>query len=113
MPIHHITHDPSIWPDPDHFDGFRFYKKRLANPDKDAEYQFAALGANSLGFGYGRFACPGRVFAAAQLKLVLGLLIGEYEFCFPMEKEGSRPENLYLDDMILPDRGVEVLCKKR
>ena len=113
MPIHHITHDSSIWPDPDHFDGFRFYKKRLANPDKDAEYPFAALGANSLGFGYGRFACPGRVFAAAQLKLVLGLLISEYEFCFPMEKEGSRPENLYLDDMVLPDREVEVLCKKR
>ncbi len=114
LPVHHITHDPAIWPDPYAFDGFRFYHKRLAEPAKEADHQFAALGANNLGFGYGRLACPGRVFAAAQLKLLLGLLLLEFNFCFTNDRgEGSRPENLYLDDMILPDRSVKVLCTKR
>lgn len=113
MPIHHITHDPTNWPNPDHFDGLRFYHKRVDDPESEAQYQFAALGADSLGFGYGRFACPGRVFAAAQLKLVLGLLITEYDMSFPEEKQGLRPQNLYVDDMVLPDRSVEVLCRKR
>jgi cytochrome P450 len=102
MPVHHTTHDPSIWPDPDHFKGFRFYEKRLRNSKEDAEYQIAFLGANSLGFSYGRFACLRRLFAAAQLKLMLGLLISEYHFCFPKE---PMPEILYVDDMILLERG--------
>ncbi len=114
LPIHHITHDPTIWPNPNAFDGFRFYRNRIADPAKDAEYQFAALGANNLGFGYGRFACPGRVFAAAQLKLLLGLLLVDFDFCFADDREeGVRPENVYVDDMVLPDRSVKVLCKRR
>lgn len=114
LPVHNITHDPANWPEPDTFDGFRFYEKRLAEPNREAEYQFAALGANSLGFGYGRFACPGRVFAAAQLKLLLGLLLLEYDFCFENETNKlRRPENIFMDDMVLPNRGIQVLCKKR
>lgn len=114
LPVHNITHDPANWPEPDSFDGFRFFEKRLAEPTKEAEYQFAALSANSLGFGYGRFACPGRVFATTQLKLLLGLLLSEYDFCFEDETNKlRRPENLFVDDMVLPNPGIQVLCKKR
>ncbi|MCJ1250222.1 hypothetical protein MMC30_007448 [Trapelia coarctata] len=109
VPIHHITHDPANWPQPDKFDGFRFYEKRRSKPEREAEHQFAAVSAKSLGFGYGRFACPGRVFAAAQLKLVLGLLISEYDFAFPETAKGVRPGNIYMDDMVLPDRSVQTL----
>ena len=113
VPIHHVTHDPANWPNPDVFDDFRFYDKRRANPATEAEHQFAALSPKTLGFGYGRYACPGRVFAAAQLKLLLGLLINGFDFSFPEGTEGGRPGNIYMDDLVLPDPGVKVLCSRR
>jgi len=33
--------------------------------------QFVSVSPNSLGFGYGRHACPGRFFAANEIKLLL------------------------------------------
>ena len=113
VPVHQVTHDPSVWVDPEHFDGFRFFNLRKSNPPRDAEFQFAALNTNSLGFGYGRFACPGRIFAAAQLKLMLGLLIMDYNFSFASDGEVKRPKNAYMADMVLPDRGIKLICQKR
>ena len=113
VPVHQVTHDPNIWIDPERFDGFRFFKLRNANVSRDAEFQFAAVNTNSLGFGYGRFACPGRVFAAAQLKLMLGLLIMNYDFEFQGAHRQKRPDNLYVADMVLPDPGVTLVCRKK
>ena len=113
VPVHQVTHDPEVWADPENFDGFRFFKLRSLNQSRDAEFQFAALNINSLGFGYGRFACPGRLVAAAQLKLMLGLLIMDYSFSFAEGKEAKRPENVYMADMVLPDRSVKLICRKR
>lgn len=112
--MHHITHDAGNWEEPDRFLGFRFFEKRLAEPNVEAQYQFAALGKNSLAFGYGRFACPGRVFAAAQLKLLLALLLLQYDFCFEEEvNKRRRPDNIFMHDMVLPDSTVKVLFRKR
>jgi len=47
------------------------------------------------------------------MKLVLELLTTEYDIPFPEEKQGLRPENLCMDEIVLPDESVEVLCKKR
>ena len=110
--MHHVTHDPAVFPDSEVSDGLRFYKKRLANPDKDSEHQFAAVSASIASFGYGRFAYPGRGFAAAQLKLLLGLLINEFDFSFLPEKGRAWLETLCMGDMVLPNPSIEILVRK-
>ena len=49
----------------------------------------------------GKFACPGRFFAAGMIKQLLALLILEYDFRFPGEQK-ERPPNAYLDERIIP-----------
>lgn len=71
-PIYHMAHDQALWSDEGTFEPMRFY-------DQGHESRFATPQMGVLGFGYGRFACPGRVFAAAQLKLIIGLLLLRYE----------------------------------
>jgi len=51
--------DPSIYPNPDTFDPFRFAKLRM-EADSDAKYGFTTLDNDYIAFGLGRHACPGR-----------------------------------------------------
>jgi cytochrome P450 len=43
-------------------------------------------------FGYGKHACPGRVFATSQLKVMMAWLIRNYDFT---TLSGRRPDNIY------------------
>jgi cytochrome P450 monooxygenase len=61
-----------------------------------------SVSADSLPFGLGKFACPGRFFAAALIKQFLIELITNYEFRFPGGQE-KRPENIFLDERIAPN----------
>ena len=54
-----VHRDPSIYPNPDTFDPFRFAKLRK-EADSDVKYGFATLDNSHLVFGVGRHACPGR-----------------------------------------------------
>ena len=55
--------DESLWDRPDQFDGFRFEKLRQV-AGNESRYQFATTGVESMHFGHGKHACPGRFFAA-------------------------------------------------
>ena len=55
--------DESLWDNPDQFDGFRFEKLRQSAGNEN-RYQFATTGVESMFFGHGKHACPGRFFAA-------------------------------------------------
>ena len=112
LPVHQITRDPDYWSDPDTFHGFRFFDRRQLSPEEDIKNQFASLDPHSLGFGYGKFACPGRIYASAQLKLLLALLIHNYDIKFP-NGQSTRPPNLFVDDMILPERNQQVFSRFR
>jgi cytochrome P450 len=72
---------------------------------------FSSTSPDDLTFGYGVHACPGRFFATAELKLILVELLTKYDFRF---EEGvvGRPENQFLDFMILPP-AVKVLFRRR
>lgn len=61
----------------------------------------SSTSVDSLPFGMGKFACPGRFFAAGMIKILLITLITEYEFQFPGEQK-ERPANNYLDERIAP-----------
>ncbi|TGJ78997.1 hypothetical protein E0Z10_g9765 [Xylaria hypoxylon] len=65
MASHAILHDAEQLPggdNPDEFDPFRYARLREdpRHPENLSRFQFATTNENSLHFGHGKFACPGR-----------------------------------------------------
>ncbi|KAH7113724.1 cytochrome P450 [Dendryphion nanum] len=110
FPLHQISNDEDLWENPSHFDGFRFQKLREL-PGNESKYQFTATGANNLDFGYGVHACPGRFFAANEIKMILIHLIDNFEFKFKGDIE--RPDSLWTPGGYHPNPSVRVLLKRR
>ena len=64
-----------------------------------------------LPFGHGRYACPGRYFAACELKLMLAHTVMTYDV--KMEIEGVRPQDMWFMDTCVPNSNANVLFRKR
>ncbi|KAI1151017.1 cytochrome P450 [Nemania diffusa] len=73
--------DATLYENPENFDGYRFLKMRN-DPGKENKAQFVTTNVDSLGFGYGLHACPGRFFAANEVKVALCHLVLKYDFEF-------------------------------
>lgn len=93
MATNSVARDPAIYSNPDRFDGFRFYEKRMSSPGEGDRHQFVSTGPDSLAFGHGTFAYPGRFFAAALAKLVVGELILRFDISFS-GGQTERPNNV-------------------
>jgi ent-kaurene oxidase len=110
FPLYQVSNDEDLWENPSEFDGFRFEKLRNI-PGNESKFQFTASGTNNLDFGYGTHACPGRFFAANEIKTILIHLIDHFEFKF----KGSmgRPDSFWTPGGYIPDPSVRVLLKRR
>lgn len=114
--------NPSIHPNPDLFDGFRFsnFEKEqqgndsrtliTANLGGSVRFKLVATTPDYLVWGYGRHACSGRFFAALILKLVLAHVVLRYDVKF---ENGGRPEDLIVGFNRLPNPHGKVLLRKR
>lgn len=83
-PAHAIHNDDSVFENAQEFDALRFYKLREKSAAMDesemaAQNQFVSVSKDSLPFGYGRHACPGRFFAGNEIKLILAVSLRKYE----------------------------------
>ena len=114
IPTSSILMDPKLYPDPKRYDGFRFAKIRTQEPNTDASAraQYAASHPASMSFGFGRHACPGRFFAANEIKAIMGYLLLNYEMKFPEGVE-KRPESLLFETQYLPNPFATVMFKRR
>ena len=112
MPTNSIAHDPDLYKNPETFDAYRFLNKRMASQADAQRHQFVSTSPDSLPFGHGKFACPGRFFAAAQIKLVLANVIMKYDVSFP-GTQTQRPDNVFTGEGIAPDRKQKVVFKQR
>lgn len=79
-PTYAVTRDPEIFEDPDQFKPLRFYELRQryreeGSVEEAARNQFVSVSTKALSFGYGRHACPGRFFAANELKMIVATCI--------------------------------------
>ncbi|KAL2863293.1 cytochrome P450 [Aspergillus lucknowensis] len=102
-----LSHDPSIIPTPEIFDGFRWCK------DPDAKHSsLVSMGESNLHFGYGRQACPGRHFAANTSKAILSRLLIEYNLKFEEGSEGVRPHDIRSGEQIWPNFFTKVLIRR-
>ncbi|KAI8659979.1 hypothetical protein NCS56_01216200 [Fusarium sp. Ph1] len=84
----HRMWDPSLHPNPDQWDGTRFYKMR-DDPAKQNSSQLVSTSPDYLAFGHGQNACPGRFFASNEVKIALIQIILKYDFEL---KEGAAPQ---------------------
>jgi len=112
VPSYAVYQDSANYPDADRFDGFRFAKIRKAGSASDnARNQFVTTNEQNLFFGYGKHACPGRFFAANEIKMILARCILEYDIKNVEGVEG-RLANLENGRGSTPDATKQLLFKK-
>ncbi|CAI7581486.1 unnamed protein product [Penicillium glandicola] len=71
--------DPnSSYTNGDQYDGYRFINMREV-PERAHQTQLVSVSSDHTGFGFGNHACPGRFFAAAELKIALCHLLLKYD----------------------------------
>jgi len=98
------------YPDPLTFDPWRFVK--LKEQDTTGKrFDIVTTGLDSLSFGYGRHACPGRYFAACELKLMFAHLVMNYDM--KLENEGERPKDTWVASHCVPNPNAKVLFRRR
>lgn len=63
-----------------------------------------------MGFGYGKHACPGRFFAAAEIKTALCHMLLKYDL---KPREGPAPRVLSQGMHLYPDPMAAILVRRR
>jgi cytochrome P450 len=71
--------NPKVWADPEKYDPYRFMRMR-EDPKKAASALLENTSADHVGFGWNPRACPGRFFAAKEVKILLAHLLIQYDF---------------------------------
>lgn len=111
----HKQLDSSIYPDGENFDPYRFYNMRQT-PGQEPGVQFVSTSPEHLGFGHGQHSCPGRFFAASELKVLLCHIILKYDMDIV---QGRSPQTIMRGYNIVPNpeatlavrrRQAEILC---
>ncbi|KAF5360893.1 hypothetical protein D9756_004514 [Leucocoprinus leucothites] len=111
-----MHHDAAFYPDPNTFDGYRFYK--LGKPDLDAgnenefhmKHAFASLSTHWVLWGLGKHACPGRFFSAHEVRATVAYILLNYDIGL----EGNRrPDNRWFAHACAPDVKAHLRFKRR
>ena len=111
-----ITHthlNPETYEDPMKFDGFRFVKmKERAEAEglMDRNFDMVTTSLQSLAFGHGRHACPGRFLAAAEVKMMIAYIIATYDLRLAND---VRPPDLFLFHLCIPNATAEIFFRRR
>ncbi|RFU80557.1 cytochrome p450 [Trichoderma arundinaceum] len=104
-----LNHDPDVYPNPNEFDPWRFLKMR--NSIDANKHHFAYASDQTINFGAGTHACPGRYYAGYEIKLILVHILTRYDVKWP---EGqSRPPNMVHDFQNSPSPMVPLLFKEK
>lgn len=91
------------------FDGYRFLRMRERSGDKN-QWQLATPSKDHLAFGYGKHVCPGRFFAAQELKIILCHVLLKYDLKMaPGEKARVRQSGILLN----ADGTAKVVIRRR
>ncbi|TEA17775.1 Cytochrome P450 monooxygenase eqxH [Colletotrichum sidae] len=100
--------DEEYYENPGQFDGYRFLRMRSTEEEKHAH--LVSTSVKHPAFGHGQHACPGRFFAANEIKIALAHLLLKYDWKLP---EGSNPQNFPCGMTLLPDPTVKMLIRRR
>ena len=109
-PSYQYSLDGDIHANPQVFDAKRHLNKRH-NQDS-SKFHFASTSDDTLNWGAGSHACPGRFLAREIIKLIYVQLITNYEMMYPDEGTKRPKPDMPRNFMIMPDVTAEVLFKK-
>ncbi|CAD6444951.1 574f7162-9d91-4dd4-b04b-ccc169e0b55a [Sclerotinia trifoliorum] len=115
-----IPHDPSdvtSLDPPTTFSPFRWSSLR-ATPGNESKFQFVTTSKQSMNFGHGNHACPGRFFAGFEIKIVIVELLMNWDFRLVGDEEGKggsgkRPKNFLYDVSVVPDPTGQLEFRRR
>ncbi|KAJ6623269.1 cytochrome P450 [Mycena sp. CBHHK59/15] len=120
VPACAMHHDEDIYAQADVFDGFRFSRMREARAGHDRDegedpglfnLHMVSTGPYHLVFGHGRHACPGRFFAAMELKAMLAHMLINYDI--KAETEGVQPPDIIFGAFRSPSADGKIWIRKR
>lgn len=112
VPSYAVLRDGNVYPNAHEFKPFRFAEQRSYERIEYVERAakaFASTSTDYLAFGHGRNACPGRFFAANELKLILAHLVLNYDIAI----QGARPPNVWFGLNRAPPFQATVQVRKR
>ncbi|KAF8994662.1 cytochrome P450 [Cyathus striatus] len=92
---------------PEKFEGFRFTNK---GSDSNKVSSVVTLSDDYLAFGVGKHGCPGRFFAANEIKLLLAHVLVTYDFKLTGTR---RPKTTTFGSARIPDMKADILFRKR
>ncbi|RYP11131.1 hypothetical protein DL765_007880 [Monosporascus sp. GIB2] len=101
--------DRNAYSDPEKFDGYR-YVKMADDPQKEKFRHFVSTSPEHMGFGHGKHACPGRFFAANEIKVALCHILMKYDFKLA---EGSKPTVLKMGWVLSSDPMAQLMVRRR
>ncbi|KFA70663.1 Atr3 [Stachybotrys chartarum IBT 40288] len=116
-PLVAVNLDDQIFPNADVFDPMRFYNlrenDRKQGDARDAEFnQLTSSSTSHMSWGFGKHTCPGRAFAAQQIKMILAHIILRYDIKL-VGHSTDRYENIPKGHLSLPDPTKDILMKRR
>lgn len=97
------------YPDCEKFDGFRFAKYR-EQPGQATRHQLVATGPDHISFGHGTHGCPGRFFAASEIKVFMAYLLQNYDI--KLLDGATRPGNVHVGGTVSPAQD-KILFRRR
>lgn len=110
FPNQHLNWDDDVNDSAKTFDAKRWIRKRdQLDPNK---FHFGSVSEDSINFGNGFHACPGRFMAQQVLKLIFINLLPKYDFMW-QEKNGKRPPALANEFALTPNPSVPILIRER
>jgi cytochrome P450 len=95
------------------------YSEVRQTSGEEYKHQFVSVDNDSLTFGMGPHACPGRFFASNEIKVVVTELLKRYDIALGPEGHGDgengfkRPKSLEHDRFIVPDPNSKVYLRNR
>jgi len=111
-----IATDPDTFGiDSNAFDGRRFMRLREDNKASESAFKMGMATEDSLGFGLGSQACPGRFFVVNNLKLMLSKLITQWDLTLEKNGQkylGGRPKYEYFDFSVVPPEEYGIRLRK-
>jgi cytochrome P450 len=105
--VSHMWTD-EYYKNPDEFNPYRFINLRGTNKEHMAH--FVSTSTEHIGFGHGEHACPGRFFAANEIKILLCHMLLKYEWKLP---EGHDPKYISVGLPLLPNPRTRMLFRRR
>jgi cytochrome P450 len=101
----------------DEFHPFRYSDLRSYEGEEN-KHQLVTTSPESVSFGHGQWACPGRFFASNEIKVILIELLKNYDIGLGPNGEGQggefqRPKTYTVDTHYIPDPTAKIFFKRR